>query len=349
MRGPTRGRAARGDPPPEALVVVNPAAGGSPLDLAGKVAEQLASEGFEPRLLTTAHPGEAVDAVSEAVANDPGTGRGLALVLAVGGDGTVREVAEGIARGTGSWPGGGGAGQRHGREAPPLFVVPGGTGNSFYRALFADVPVKETLGMVLGPEHFGARLRRLDLGRVVELDQAVVLGASAGFLASVLDAAHSTPEVPGRRRYEQAALELIGHPDDLGTDVGVLVDDELLVTGRLLLVALGGARHRGGSFELLPGSVLDDGLFDVCAIGMPSPARFGELFEAVAGGCHLGEPEVIYARGRKVVIVAAGDEAVPVEYDGDLMAGALPPGRSVTFEVIGGALAAWAGDPPPAG
>jgi diacylglycerol kinase (ATP) len=111
-------------------------------------------------------------------------------------------------------------------------------------------------------------------------------------------------------------------------------------------VVLGGARHRGGSFELLPDSVLDDGLFDVCAIEMPSPTRFGELFVAVAGGCHLGEPEVTYARGHNVVIEATGDEAVPVEYDGDLMAGALPAGQSVTFEVVGGALTAWAADPP---
>lgn len=330
-------------------MVVNPAAGGSPLTLAGKVAEQLACEGFKPTLLTTEVRGEAVDAVSKAVGNDPGGGRELALVLAVGGDGTVREVAEGMARGTGSWPGGGGAGRHSGREAPALFVVPGGTGNSFYRELFADLPVEEALGMVLGPEHSGARLRRLDLGRLVELDQAVVLGASAGFLASVLDAARSTPGVPGRWRYEQAALELISHPEDLGTDARVLVDGELLVTGRLLLVALGGARHRGGSFELLPGSVLDDGLLDVCAIEMPSPGRLGELFAAVAGGRHLGEPEVIYARGRNVVIEATGDEAVPVEHDGDLMAGALPPAQSVTFEVVVGAVAAWAADPPPAG
>jgi diacylglycerol kinase (ATP) len=330
-------------------VVVNPAAGGSPLALAGQVAEQLEREGFAPRFLTTAHRGEAVEAVSEAVAHDPRGGRSLALVLAVGGDGTVREVAEGMARGTGTWPSGGGAGQSHGWEAPALFVVPGGTGNSFYRALFADMPVQEALGMVLTTDHSGARLRRLDLGRLVELDQAVVLGASAGFLASVLDAAQRTPEVPGRPRYEHAALELIGHPDELGTDVRVLVDGEVLVAGRLLLVVLGGARHRGGSFELLPGSVLDDGLFDVCAIEMPSPTRFGELFVAVAGGSHLGEPEVTYARGHNVVIEATGGEAVPVEYDGDLMAGELPAGQSVTFEVIGGALTAWAADPPPAG
>ena len=349
MSDPARSRPSSDRPARDALVVVNPGAGGSPLELAGTVAEQLAGEGFAVRRLTTARRGEAVEAVCEAVGNDPGGGRELALVLAVGGDGTVRAVAEGMARGTGRWPGGRGAGRRHGREAPGLFVVPGGTGNSFYRAVFADAPVEEALRTVLSPDHPGARLRQLDLGRLVERDQAVVLGASAGFLASVLDAARDMPEVSGRRRYEQAALELIGHPDDLGIDARVLVDGELLVAGRLLLVTLGGARHRGGSFELLPGSVLDDGLFDVCAIEMPSPARLGELFVAVVGGHHLGEPEVTYTRGRTVVIEAVGDEAVPVEYDGDLMVGALPPAQSLTFDVVTGALAAWAGDPPPAG
>jgi len=333
----------------DALVVVNPAAGGSPLELADQVAGQLMEAGFETRFLITAHGGELVEAVCEALGNDRGGGRELALVLAVGGDGTVREVAEGMARGTGSWPGGRGVGQRHRRGSPGLFVVPGGTGNSFYRALFADAPVEEALGMVLGPDHSGARLRRLDLGRLVEFDRAVVLGASAGFLASVLDVARGTPEVPGRRRYEEAALELVGHPDDLGTDARVLVDGKLLASGRLLLVALGGARHRGGSFELLPGSVLDDGLFDVCAIEMPSPARLGALVVAVTGGRSLGEPEVTSARGRHVVIEAVGDEATPVEYDGDLIAGGLPPAQSVTFDVVAGALPVWAGDPPPAG
>src|ERR1019366_9029749 len=52
VSGPARGRAARGKAArgrqaPEALVVVNPAAGGSPLALAAKVAELLAFEGFE--------------------------------------------------------------------------------------------------------------------------------------------------------------------------------------------------------------------------------------------------------------------------------------------------------------
>ncbi len=381
MSGPASGRPSGDQPARDALVVVNPAAGGSPGELADAVTDRLEYEGFEVRRLATADRGETVTAVCEAVSeavsegagevagNEAGEGAGevagneageavgeghgggreLALVLAVGGDGTVRAVAEGIARGTGRWPGSTGAGQRYDPKAPALFVVPAGTGNSFYRALFADAPVEKAMGMALGPDRSGARRRRLDLGRLAELDRAVVLGASAGFLARVVDVARDIPEVPGRRRYEQAALELIGRPHELGSDVRVLVDGALLVSGHLLLGALGGARHRGGSFELLPDSVLDDGRLDVCAIEMPLPARIGELFLAVAEGRHLGQPEVTYARGHNVVIEANGDEPVPVECDGDLLPGALPPGRSITFDVVAGALAVWAGDPPPAG
>ncbi len=349
MTGPDRSRPASDGPLRDALVVVNPAAGGSPMALAGAVTEQLEREGLDVRRLTTAARGEAVTAVSREVANSSRAGRELGLVLAVGGDGTVREVAEGMARGTGSWPGEIGGPERNGQREPALFVVPAGTGNSFYRALFADAPVEEVLGMVLDPEHPAVRLRRLDLGRLVELDQAVVLGASAGFLASVLDAALHMSEVRGRRRYEEAAADLIARPECLGTDASVLVDGRLLVSGRLLMVALGGARHRGGAFEFLPESLLDDGLFDVCAIEMPSPDRLGQLAVAVVNGHHREEPEVTCARGRSVVIEAIGAEGVPIEYDGDLMAGALAPGRSVSFEIVGGALAVWAGDPPPAG
>ena len=332
-----------------ALVVVNPVAGGSPLVVAETVVDQLGREGFDVTRLPTARRGEVVETVTETVRRAACRGEALDLVMAVGGDGTVREVAEGIVRGTGRWPGDGHPTELVGREAPALFAAPGGTGNSFYRALFADTPVEEALGMVLGEDHTGARIRWLDIGRLVERDQAVVLGASAGFLASVLDAARATPRVTGRRRYEQAALELIGRSDALGTDARVFVNGELLVEGRLLLVALGGARHRGGSFELLPGSVLDDGLFDVCAIKMTSSARLGELLLAVAAGMHLKEPEVTSAKGRTVTIEAIGDQPVPVEFDGDVVNGPASPVRTVTFDVIGGALAVWAGDPPPAG
>lgn len=317
--------------------------------VADTVVRHLGRMDFNVIQLPTARRGEAVETVTGTIRRAARRNEALDLVIAVGGDGTVREVAEGIVRGTGRWPGDGRATEAASLDAPALFVAPGGTGNSFYRALFADIPVEEALGMVFAEDHAGAKIRWLDMGRLVERDQAVVLGASAGFLASVLDAARAAPNVTGRQRYEQAALELIGRPDAMGTAVRVVVNGELLVEGRLLLVALGGARHRGGSFELLPRSLLDDGLFDICAVTMAPSARLGELLLSVAAGTHLEEPEVTYAQGQKVTIEAVGSQPVPVELDGDVLDASAPSLRTVTFEVIDGALAAWAGDPPPAG
>lgn len=334
------------DRKPQALVVANPATGGSPLDVTDEVVDQLVRRGFNVTTLLTARRGDAVQVVSESVRRATHPSTPLDLVIAVGGDGTVREVAEGVVRGNGRWPGETGSTDIVVRETPALFVAPGGTGNSFYRALFADIPVGDALEMVLGEDRTGASIRWLDIGRFVEGDRAVVLGASAGFLARVLDQARAAPAATGRQRYEQAALELIGCPDDLGTDVRVLVDGTVLIEGHLLLVALGGARHRGGSFELLPRSMLDDGLFDVCAIRATSRARLAELLLAVTTGTHLEQPEVAYAKGNTVTIEATREPSMPVESDGDVVDGEASPVRTATFEVIGAALKVWAGDPP---
>jgi diacylglycerol kinase (ATP) len=331
-----------------ALVVVNPAAGGSPATVAGTVIDELARADYTVASLLTTRPGGAVATIDDMLRRDTRDGESVELIVAVGGDGTVHEVAEGIVRGCGRWPGARDPAPLVQREGPTLFVAPGGTGNSFYRALFGDTTLEEALRLVLDDLPTKARRRWLDIGRLVEHDQAVVLGASAGFLASVLEAARAS-SVIGRPRYEQAAVELLGRSDELGTNVRVLVDGQLLVEGEFLLVALGGARHRGGWFELLPDSVLDDGLFDVCAIATTSPARLGELLVEVIAGTHLDEPEVTSAKGRTVIIETLGPRPTALEVDGDVLdfTGTTP--RTVTFDVVDNALAVWSLSPPPAG
>lgn len=330
-----------------ALVVVNPAAGGSTATVAGTVIDELVRADYAVASLQTTRRGGAVTTIDDMLRRDIRNGETPELIVAVGGDGTVHEVAEGIVRGTGRWPGASDPAQLVPRESPALFVAPGGTGNSFYQALFGDTTLEEALHLVLDDEPTKARIRWLDIGRLVEHDQAVVLGASAGFLARVLEAARAS-SVTGRSRYEQAAIELLGRSDELGMGVRVLIDGQLLVEGEFLLVALGGARHRGGWFELLPDSVLDDGLFDVCAIATTSAARLGELLVEVLAGTHLDEPEVTSAKGRTVSIEALGPRPMALEVDGDVLDFTATATRTVTFEVVGHALAVWSLDSPPA-
>lgn len=334
---------------PQALVVANPAAGGSPLVTAGTVIDHLVHRDFDVTSLLTARRGDAVEKVAETLRRGTSSNHPLDVVVAVGGDGTVGEVVEGILRGNGRWPSDAREHDAEIREAPALFVAPGGTGNSWYRALFADIALDVALDQVFGDGRPGARRRWLDAARLVERDQAVVLGASAGFLAQVLERARRITGVAGRQRYEQAALELLEHSDALGTDVRVVVDGVVVVEGRQLLVAVGGARHRGGAFELLPRSVLDDGLLDVCAIASTSRVRLGELLLAVTEGTHLNEPEVVYAQGTTVTIHALGTSPTPMESDGDVFEGDASHRLSATFEIICAALEVWAGDPPLSG
>jgi diacylglycerol kinase (ATP) len=221
-------------------------------------------------------------------------------VLAVGGDGTVRTCAEALAGGD-----------------VPLAIVPAGTGNSLYRALWEDRPWAEVLHEVLTG---AARVRDLDLLAVRGLDSgtevAAMLGATAGLIAEVVRVSEGLDGVSGRERYAAATGPALEAHEPF--PARVVLDGELLVEGPASLVAVGGARHRSGTFQLLPRSVLDDGLLDVCVIGGVGAAGFVELAGNVVAGEHLGHPGVAYGQGRSVRIERTDGEPLVFEHDGDL-------------------------------
>ncbi len=236
------------------------------------------------------------------------------LVVVVGGDGSVRAAAGGLA----------------GRDVP-LFVVPAGTGNSTYRELWGESSWEVILSrLASGPRPVPSR--RIDLGRVVEGDVTFLLGASAGFLPQTLRATADFPDLSGRELYAAAGLATAQHVRQFEAEV--LVDGSSLAAGDLTLVVVGGAQHRAGSFRLLPRSLPDDGLLDVCVCGDVETGRLLELMGKVFEGAHLGEPEISYAQGATVTISAS--EPVLFETDGDLWPG---EDRVLTMEVLPGALA----------
>ncbi len=294
-----------------ALVVVNPAARGDAENLGREVRAGLGAAGRK------------VVAADRFDGPDPD----VDLVVAVGGDGTVREVALGLARSA---------------TGPPLLIVPGGTGNSVYRALWGDRPWPEVLDDALTPGRH--RVRRLDLGRWADDGRAFLLGLSAGFMARVVEVSAGLDGTGGRERYQAAAVAAL---DDLRPFPGVVtVDGSVVADGPLTMVSVGGARHRAGTFQLLPRSVLDDGLLDVCTIGEVDAAGFAELAGRVVEGTHLGRPEVGYARGRSVVIERTDGEPLAVETDGDVEPGT---GARVTVTVVPGAVPVVAPPDPVAG
>ena len=287
---------------PGSLVVINPHASkardpGTLAALTERIGAVLAKrDGAEPRIAQTASADEVGPLVKDALA------AGVASVVGVGGDGTMRDIAAVVA-GTGV----------------PLGIIPAGTGNQ----------VAAVLGIPLSPvEGVGAleqaQVRTLDLGDVsVELEGAAptvstfILGCGAGFDAELMA---STPSGL-KRRLGAAAYFLQGARMVLrlkATPCRVTVDDETVDTAATAVLI-------GNLGQLVPGRLdlrlpLDpvDGLLDLIVVGASNPVAgmrglLDQLRRSELGG---GSDEAsIRRRGR--VIRIEPEQPLALEVDGD--------------------------------
>lgn len=306
-------------------VVVNPHARGGAGELADGVVAGIVAAGAAPQVLHTAPSGSA-DPVPGLVDLD---GRAeIDAVVAVGGDGTLRTVAEAIARAWGSWPNGLPDGAAP--AGPPLFVVPGGTGNSVYRELWGDADWRDVLAAALSGR---ARRRGIDLYRIVEVDTAVLLGASAGFFRWTLDATRRFPDLEGRELYLAAGAAVAQELEPYRGSVDV--DGVTIADGPIMLAAVGGAPRRSGTIHILPGSDMSDGLLDVCVLCAGSREEFFELMGKAVDGAHVGTTGAVFARGRQVVL-RSHDGDLAFEHDGEILGARVD---SVTIQVVPHAVA----------
>nr|WP_275563992.1 hypothetical protein [Kitasatospora sp. SID7827] len=139
------------------------------------------------------------------------------------------------------------------------------------------------------------------------------MGASTGLFAAATAEARGLA-IAGRSRYRaalaSATASFVPYPGR------VTVDGEVLHEGETLLVNVGGGRHRAGVLNVLPLSVRDDGLLDVCVVGAgAAPAR---VLESMRDGAHLGLPGVRYATGRRIVVERTDGRVLEWESDGEV-------------------------------
>lgn len=195
----------------------------------------------------------------ETTTEDPGRGPaeaavagGADLVLACGGDGTVRACADGLA-GTGV----------------PLGIVPAGTGNLLARNLGLPLDVSEALSVAL----FGAD-RVIDLGQVDGLRFAVMAGI--GFDAAMVASASEQL----KKRVGWAAYFVSGARHLRGEVMRftLSLDDGPELPRRARGVLIGNVGRIQGGIPILPDAAPDDGLFDVVVLaprGLIDWARVG--------------------------------------------------------------------------
>ena len=309
---------------PQPLVIINPSsASGSTGDAWPGIASDLRSEFGSFQTAFTKVRGDAT-----AIANDAAR-KGVKLIIACGGDGTVSEVANGILS--------------SGKDAE-LGIVPSGTGGDFRRTL--EIPSASRAAARVLRE---GKTRRIDVGRIsfrdhngAETMRYFVGVASCGMSTKVIQRVKeggpdwlpaNTPKwLGGRISFGASLLQTAMRAE--ASRLLVQLDDaherHLLVTN----LVIANARYFGGGMKIAPDAKLTDGKFDVVGVGDLGAMKIFTSAPRVYFGSHLSLPQVSHALARKVTVRPAERGAdVDLEVDGELP-GKLP----ATFQIIPEAL-----------
>ena len=305
---------------PRVVVVVNPRSQGGALgrrwpELAAVMRRALP---FEDVL--TKEVGDATRLTTEALR------AGAEIVVAVGGDGTINEVTNGFFDN----------GVRLKPEAA-LGVLPFGTGGDFVRS----VNISKDWPAAVANLARGHR-RRLDLGRV---DHRVRTGGDAvrmfinigSFgLSGVADRMinQSKKRLGGKLSFFAATTRAIMSYDN--QRVRLIFDDQVkdAVDMTISTVAIANGRYFGGGMFIAPDAKLDDGYFDVVAMGDIGMLDFMLKSRRLYNGTHLTMAKVSHRRAKIVrAEPASPDQIVELDIDGETP-GVLP----ATFRVLPAAL-----------
>lgn len=230
--------------------------------------------------------------------------RGYDGVVAVGGDGTVNEVATGL--------------MLRGPEAPLLGIAPFGTGNDVAKL----VGTAEDDGFLAAVGSWVER--RLDVMQVEfakpgggREQRAAILFAAVGFASELLR--QTTPRV--KRWFGPQLCYSVGFFRALLRYRTPLIHARtpgLEVNERMLVAYAANAPHAGGGMmQLAPGASMQDGLMNMSLIRQTSRWEAAIQFPRLLKGTHIGHPKVRYFTGTELELNC--DQPLDVAIDGDIV------------------------------
>ncbi|MBC2658724.1 lipid kinase YegS [Pseudomonas sp. MSSRFD41] len=254
--------------------------------------------GWELAVRLTWEAGDAQRLVGEAL------DAGYRQLIAGGGDGTLRDVAQALAEAS---------------QPASLVLLPLGTANDFARA--AGVPLDPAAALDL----LDVPARPVDLGVVG--GQVFLNMATGGFGSQVTaNTSEDLKKVLGGVAYLFTGLSRFA---ELSAAYGELQGPDFHWNGELLALGIGNGRQAGGGHELCPQALADDGLLDVSIL--PAPQELvGTLKNLLAGGMAIDK---LFVRTRLPWVEIKASRGLDINLDGEPL-----QGDRLRFEVWPAAL-----------
>lgn len=289
-------------------IVLNPYAGNAE-DIHGlKIVKQLwEAHGWAVDVMPTAYAGHGVELARQAAAD------GYDLVVAAGGDGTVNEVVNGIAR-----------------TNAALAVLPVGTGNVWGREVQLPLRIQDAGQALLGGE-----VVRLDLGSAN--GRYFLLMAGIGFDARITSAVQ--PEAKRKLGMAAYVVEALRASRDVrGARVRILLDGRP-ITSRALMIVVGNSRLYGGFLQITHHASLIDGLLDVVVIKGQDLRSVPLHMLSILLRRYQLNPDINYYRAREVQI--SSSTPLEVQVDGDSI-GTTPMTFQIEPDILNVLVPSWA-------
>ena len=217
---------------------------------------------------------------------------------ACGGDGTIKEVVDGV----------------YGYDNAEISVVPLGSGNDFVK-------------------YYGGADSFLDLNKLKDAESAYIdlirvngeycinvcnFGFDS-YAANVMSEVRHKKIIGGKNAYTFGVLKafLFG----MKSNAEIYADGEKLIDGGFTLCTAANGQYIGGAYRCAPLSRNDDGILDICAVKPMSRLSVLRLIGSYKDGTHLDDPRfakyIVYRRAKKLEV--KGHQDIVVALDGELV------------------------------
>ena len=286
------------------LIIYNPIAGrGRVIKHWPEVEQALIEAGVEFDVVATAAPLEAVSLAEKAHTK-------YSAVIAVGGDGTVHEVVNGLLRASSEG------------ETIPLGIIPLGNGDDFAKVIPPETPIggKVFDWRVAVDKIAKGETKLFDVGRLTSSPsdkdpQYFMNGMDIGFGAQAALNFTTVPSfLTGMAAYLTAIMKTL--IDYRIPKVSIQIDDQAPFEQSTTMTVVTNGRCFGSGFWVCPDAIVDDGLLNVMVADGIGRVQILNLIPKIMKGTHVNEPILKNFLAKRVVISA--DEEFVVEADGEV-------------------------------
>ncbi len=236
-------------------------------------------------------------------------------IIAIGGDGTVNEVMNGLVN-----------------SDAKLGVIPLGSGNDFARSLNLSKNIDKAINVILD-----GKISYCDIGKVITKlknenneekfsERFFINGIGIGFDATVALESQKIKLLRGLPLYFAAVIKALLKYKTPNFTIKL---DEFITKSKCFLISIGNGKSSGGGFKLTPEADINDSKFDVCYVDDIGLFKIFKMLPSSIKGTHKRYREVHFSKAENIQIFSNNNFVVHA--DGEIIGKKV---NSVEIEII---------------